>query len=70
MPGAETTLSIGLTAREVERLEVYVDDILKLSAGVTAPTGGKQACGGAEGQELIRSSHGSLLWSGASVDPR
>jgi hypothetical protein len=43
VPGAATTLSIGLTAREVERLEVYVDDTLKLSAGVTAPSQGTTA---------------------------
>jgi hypothetical protein len=40
VPGAETTLSIGVTAREVERLEVYVDDTLRLFAGVTAPNQG------------------------------
>jgi Ca2+-binding RTX toxin-like protein len=43
VPGTKTTLSIGLTAREVERLEVYVDDTLRLSAGVTAPSQGTAA---------------------------
>lgn len=43
VPGVETTLSIGLTVREVERIEVYVDDALKLSAGLAAPSQGTAA---------------------------
>jgi Ca2+-binding RTX toxin-like protein len=40
VPGVETVFSIGLTAREVERLEVYVDDTLEFAQGLAAPNQG------------------------------
>jgi RTX calcium-binding nonapeptide repeat (4 copies) len=43
VPGAETTLSIGLTAREVERLEVYVDGTQGLATDIAPPNQGVDA---------------------------
>ena len=40
VPGAETVLGSGVVAREVERLEIYVDGTREFAKGLVAPNQG------------------------------
>jgi Ca2+-binding RTX toxin-like protein len=50
--GAETVLGLGILAREIERLEVYVDGTREFSKGLAAPNQGRAVAALWQGADL------------------